>query len=48
MTLAHNVRERHEVDALPAQAAAAGAEVVKPAAEADWGGYGGYFTDPDG
>jgi uncharacterized protein len=47
-TLAHNVRERHEVDDLLAQAAAAGAEVVKPAGEAEWGGYEGYFTDPDG
>lgn len=48
VTLAHNVRERHQVDDLLAQAAAAGAEVVKPPSEADWGGYEGYFTDPDG
>jgi catechol 2,3-dioxygenase-like lactoylglutathione lyase family enzyme len=48
ITLAHNVRERHQVDELLAQAAAAGAEVVKPAGEAEWGGYEGYFTDPDG
>ncbi len=48
ITLAHNVRERHEVDDLLAQAAAAGAEVVKPASETGWGGYDGYFTDPDG
>jgi len=48
ITLAHNVRERHEVDDLVAAAAAAGAEVVKPAQETAWGGYGGYFTDPDG
>ena len=48
ITLAHNVRERHEVDKLLAQAAAAGAKVVKPAGEAEWGGYEGYFTDPDG
>ena len=48
ITLAHNVRERHEVDELLAQAAAAGAEVVKAAGPAEWGGYEGYFTDPDG
>jgi uncharacterized protein len=48
ITLAHNVRERHEVDDLLAQAAAAGAQVVKPAGETAWGGYAGYFTDPDG
>ncbi|MGH9029528.1 MAG: VOC family protein [Acidimicrobiales bacterium] len=48
VTLAHNVRERHEVDDLLALAAAAGAEVVKPAGGAEWGGYQGYFTDPDG
>jgi catechol 2,3-dioxygenase-like lactoylglutathione lyase family enzyme len=48
ITLAHNVRERHEVDILLTVAAAAGAEVVKPAADTTWGGYSGYFTDPDG
>jgi uncharacterized protein len=48
ITLAHNVRERHEVDDLLAAAAVAGAEVVTPARETAWGGYGGYFTDPDG
>jgi uncharacterized protein len=48
ITLAHNVRERHQVDDLLAAAAAAGGEVVKPAGEAEWGGYEGYFTDPDG
>jgi len=48
ITLAHNVRERHDVDDLLAAAAAAGAEVVTPARETEWGGYGGYFTDPDG
>lgn len=46
ITLAHNVRERHEVDEVLALAAAAGGEVVKPAGEASWGGYQGYFTDP--
>lgn len=48
IALAHNVRERHEVDEVLALAAAAGGEVVKPAADAFWGGYSGYFADPDG
>jgi uncharacterized protein len=48
ITLAHNVRQRHEVDAVLAEAAAAGAQIVKPAGDAPWGGYAGYFTDPDG
>jgi uncharacterized protein len=47
ITLAHNVRERHQVDEVLALAAA-GAEVVKLAADTFWGGYSGYFTDPDG
>jgi catechol 2,3-dioxygenase-like lactoylglutathione lyase family enzyme len=46
--LTHNVRERHEVDDVLSLAAAAGANVVKAACEASWGGYAGYFTDPDG
>ncbi|MGA8206771.1 MAG: VOC family protein [Candidatus Dormiibacterota bacterium] len=48
ITLAHNVRERRQVDELLQLARAAGAVLVKPAAEAEWGGYQGYFTDPDG
>ncbi|GLY90903.1 VOC family protein [Actinoallomurus iriomotensis] len=48
ITLAHNVRERHEVDEVMNLAAAAGAQIVKPAADVFWGGYSGYFTDPDG
>lgn len=48
ITLAHNVRERDEVDEVLALAEEAGAEIVKPAAETSWGGYSGYFTDPDG
>jgi catechol 2,3-dioxygenase-like lactoylglutathione lyase family enzyme len=48
ITLAHNVRERHDVDELLDLASAAGAVVVKPAGETDWGGYSGYFSDPDG
>lgn len=47
-TLAHNVRDRHEVEEVLNLAAAAGAQIVKPAGEAEWGGYAGYFTDPDG
>jgi hypothetical protein len=47
-SLAHNVRTRAEVDQVIAQAQAAGATVLKPAHEAFWGGYSGYFADPDG
>ncbi len=47
-TLAHNVRTREEVDATLAQAARAGARIVKPAADTFYGGFAGYFTDPDG
>jgi uncharacterized protein len=47
-TLAHNVRSREEVDSVMAQAKAAGATIVKPAQETFWGGYSGYFQDPDG
>jgi len=46
--LAHNVRTRDEVEAVLAQAVAAGGRLVKPAGEAFWGGYHGYFADPDG
>ena len=45
--LAHNVRSPAEVDALLAHVAAGGAKVVKPGHPTDWGGYSGYFTDPD-
>lgn len=48
ITIAHNVRERHQVDELLAQAEQAGATVVKSGTAAEWGGYSGYFTDPDG
>ncbi len=47
-SLGHNVASREEVDAVMKQAAEAGATVVKPAREALWGGYAGYFQDPDG
>jgi hypothetical protein len=46
--LAHNVAAREEVDAVMAQARVAGAAIVKPAQETFWGGYAGYFQDPDG
>jgi uncharacterized protein len=47
-TLAYNARSREEVDSVFAEAKAAGATIVKPAQEAFWGGYSGYFSDPDG
>jgi catechol 2,3-dioxygenase-like lactoylglutathione lyase family enzyme len=48
ITLAHNVRSREEVDAVLAEAQAAGAAIARPAAETFWGGYSGLFADPDG
>lgn len=48
VSLAYNTRTRDEVDAVLGDARAAGAEIVKPAEEAFWGGYSGYFADPDG
>ena len=47
-TLAHNVGSRDEVDAVISEAEAAGAAIVKPAADTFYGGYAGYFQDPDG
>lgn len=47
-TIGHNVNSREEVDAVLAQAARAGATIVKPAQDTFWGGYAGYFRDPDG
>ena len=47
-TIGHNVRTREDVDAVMAQAERAGARIVKPAAPTFWGGYAGYFQDPDG
>lgn len=46
-TIGHNVASKAEVDAVMAQASAAGATIVKPAHETFWGGYAGYFQDPD-
>ncbi len=46
--LAHNVSSREEVERVLEQAVGAGARLVKPAQDALWGGYTGYFADPDG
>jgi len=48
MTLAHNVSSREEVDEVLATARSAGADPVVDGVERDWGGYTGYFGDPDG
>ena len=48
VTLAHNVRSKGEVDELLAVAVAAGATLVKAAQDTFWGGYSGYFADPEG
>ena len=48
VTLAHNVRTREEVDTLLDVAVSAGAALVKPAQDTFWGGYSGYFADPEG
>ena len=46
--LAHNLQSEEEVDAAFAEAVAAGAEPVKRPEKVFWGGYSGYFRDPDG
>ena len=48
LSLGHNVGTREEVDTVIDQARAAGAVIVKPPGETFWGGYSGYFQDPDG
>jgi uncharacterized protein len=48
ISLAFNTRNRAEVSSLLDAAQTAGAKLVKPAEEAVWGGYSGYFSDPDG
>ena len=48
ITLAHNVTARQEVEDVLAEAAGAGGTLVKPAQATFWGGYAGYFADPDG
>lgn len=46
-TIGHNVSSKAEVDAVMEQARKAGAAIVKPAHDTFWGGYAGYFEDPD-
>jgi uncharacterized protein len=48
LSLGHNVNTQEEVDAVMEQASRAGARIVKPAQATFWGGYAGYFQDPDG
>ncbi len=48
VAVAHNVRERDEVDIRLAEAESAGGRILKAGEAADWGGYSGYFADPDG
>lgn len=48
LTIGHNVASMAAVDAVMAEAKNAGARVVKPAQDTFWGGYAGYFQDPDG
>ena len=47
-TLSHNLRSEREVDELLSAAVSAGGHLIKMASRADWGGYSGYFSDPDG
>ena len=48
ITLAYNARSKAEVDTVLAEAKAAGGTLLKPAHDVFWGGYSGYFADPDG
>lgn len=48
ITLAHNTRTKEEVDQVLALAVTAGGKLEKPAQDVFWGGYSGYFSDPDG
>jgi hypothetical protein len=48
VAIAYNTRSKGDVDAMLAEAVSCGAEIVRPALEAFWGGYSGYFRDPDG
>ena len=47
-TIGHNTRRKDDVDAILARAKTAGARILKPAQDTFWGGYAGYFADPDG
>ncbi len=48
VTLAHNVRERHQVREVLELAATSGGQIIKVAQDVFWGGHSGYFADPDG
>ena len=48
VSLAYNVRDKAEADAVLAHAVKSGGRLVKPAQDVFWGGYSGYFADPDG
>ncbi len=48
ITLSHNTRNKEAVDAILQLAEKAGGKIAKPAQDVFWGGYSGYFTDPDG
>ena len=48
VALAHNVHDESEVDAVLQEAVDSGARLVKPGQKVFWGGYSGYFSDPDG
>ena len=48
VALAYNARSKADVDAVMAEAETAGARMLKPAEDVFWGGYSGYFADPDG
>ncbi|HEY0720350.1 MAG TPA: VOC family protein [Gammaproteobacteria bacterium] len=48
ITLAQNVADKKSVTRVLAQAVTAGGVLLKPAQQAEWGGYSGYFADPDG
>lgn len=47
-SIGHNVNSKKEVDMVMAQAKKVGAKIIKPAQKTFWGGYAGYFQDPDG
>ncbi|MGE0210412.1 MAG: VOC family protein [Parvibaculaceae bacterium] len=48
MALAYNTRSREQADQVLAEAERAGGRILKPGTETPWGGYSGYFSDPDG
>lgn len=48
ITIAHNTKVKGEVDKILTLVESAGGRILKPAQDTFWGGYGGYFSDPDG